>query len=276
MERTRTNKVCSVTGCDKLVVARGWCRTHYYRWNRNGHFELLSKKAQSCSVEGCGGAAVGWGWCGKHYSRWKTHGALECPARTAKPKQACSVDNCDRVVVARGWCSSHYTKWYQTGSPDTPSRSLRICSVEGCDRKHKSLGWCDLHYKQQYRENLGAYREKTCSVDGCGKVVSARGWCTTHYMRWRAAKQGTIRRPNDEATLAYHRAHKRVYSARGPARSWPCTCGSQAREWAYTHDCVDERQSALGPYSNNPSDYVPLCSSCHKRMDRAKAREQSS
>lgn len=27
---------CSVDGCGKVAIARGWCKTHYYRWNRNG------------------------------------------------------------------------------------------------------------------------------------------------------------------------------------------------------------------------------------------------
>lgn len=27
---------CSVESCYKSVIARGWCREHYYRWSRNG------------------------------------------------------------------------------------------------------------------------------------------------------------------------------------------------------------------------------------------------
>lgn len=28
---------CSVLGCGRVTVARGWCRLHYYRWKRLGH-----------------------------------------------------------------------------------------------------------------------------------------------------------------------------------------------------------------------------------------------
>lgn len=29
-------RACSIEGCDKPARARGWCRTHYDRWWRNG------------------------------------------------------------------------------------------------------------------------------------------------------------------------------------------------------------------------------------------------
>lgn len=32
-----SSRLCSIEGCDKPVVARGWCDTHYCRWKRHGH-----------------------------------------------------------------------------------------------------------------------------------------------------------------------------------------------------------------------------------------------
>lgn len=29
-------KPCSINGCEKAVLARGWCSTHYSRWNKHG------------------------------------------------------------------------------------------------------------------------------------------------------------------------------------------------------------------------------------------------
>lgn len=30
------NTICSIDGCDRRAVARGWCPTHWYRWSVNG------------------------------------------------------------------------------------------------------------------------------------------------------------------------------------------------------------------------------------------------
>jgi hypothetical protein len=37
-------RVCSVEGCDRPAKARGWCGTHYSRWQRHGDLELRSQK----------------------------------------------------------------------------------------------------------------------------------------------------------------------------------------------------------------------------------------
>lgn len=33
---TDSTRVCSIHGCERHVVARGWCSTHWQRWQRNG------------------------------------------------------------------------------------------------------------------------------------------------------------------------------------------------------------------------------------------------
>lgn len=66
---------CSIDGCTRSVVARGWCSLHYGRWGRRGspEPEPLNVK-QHCTVEGCVGFVKGRGWCGLHYRRWRVHG----------------------------------------------------------------------------------------------------------------------------------------------------------------------------------------------------------
>lgn len=32
-----TESLCSINGCGKRVLARGWCGAHLYRWRRHGH-----------------------------------------------------------------------------------------------------------------------------------------------------------------------------------------------------------------------------------------------
>lgn len=33
-------KICSIEGCERGVVSRGWCKVHYERWHRTGSTEL--------------------------------------------------------------------------------------------------------------------------------------------------------------------------------------------------------------------------------------------
>lgn len=72
----RSTSTCSVEDCDRPVVARGWCQKHYYRWQRNGHLEIVRKtyNGTTCDVDGCDRVAVGHGYCPTHYGRWKRHG----------------------------------------------------------------------------------------------------------------------------------------------------------------------------------------------------------
>lgn len=69
-------KFCSVSGCGKPHIARGWCHTHYKRWQTNGD-PLLGAKVvwpPICSVKGCGKPSGTRGLCETHYTRWRRHG----------------------------------------------------------------------------------------------------------------------------------------------------------------------------------------------------------
>ena len=73
---------CSITGCNRLAFSRGFCRTHYNRWNKYGNaLAGLQPEPTSdfvfsiCSIDGCEKAATsGNGFCGTHYARWRRHG----------------------------------------------------------------------------------------------------------------------------------------------------------------------------------------------------------
>lgn len=69
-------KVCSVDGCDRTAWSRGWCKSHYQRWQRNGEpgpADFRPIRAV-CQVQGCGEPHEGRGWCATHYMRWKQKG----------------------------------------------------------------------------------------------------------------------------------------------------------------------------------------------------------
>lgn len=70
---------CSVDGCGKPVLARGWCSQHYARWYRVGSTDLppVVKVQRICSVEDCEGPARSRGLCIKHWNRWYHYGSTE-------------------------------------------------------------------------------------------------------------------------------------------------------------------------------------------------------
>lgn len=141
--------VCTISGCDRQLAARGWCKTHYARWSRCGD-PLGSKPKQ--------------------------------------PPKRCAVHDCPRPHEARGWCGTHYERWRQHGDPLT-TLVRTGCSVEGCERQHSSFGLCEPHRRRQrlYGDPLADTRQvrKLCSIDGCENVSKSRGWCGKHYGRWR-------------------------------------------------------------------------------------------
>ena len=69
-------RICSIDGCDKRTIARGWCRVHYYRWRAHGDPNMLLRAPNglTCSIAGCTKSALARGWCRVHYYRWKRHG----------------------------------------------------------------------------------------------------------------------------------------------------------------------------------------------------------
>lgn len=66
-------------GCDRPVIARGWCKGHWQRWKRTGEpgpadFRTVRLDAVACSVDGCERPHEARGWCSTHYVRWRVHG----------------------------------------------------------------------------------------------------------------------------------------------------------------------------------------------------------
>lgn len=89
------NEQCSVTdesgSCPRPVQARGWCKGHWQRWNRDGdpgpvEFRRIRKGAEAtCSVEGCGDPHQSLGFCGTHYYLHRT-GNVARPVRQQAAK----------------------------------------------------------------------------------------------------------------------------------------------------------------------------------------------
>jgi len=73
-------KVCSITGCENEVMAKGLCTNHYQRKLSGKSVEYIHiNKGKVCSVENCNVEAHTKGMCRIHYRRMKAHGTIEEP-----------------------------------------------------------------------------------------------------------------------------------------------------------------------------------------------------
>lgn len=44
----QTQSICSVPGCERRLIARGWCEMHYHRWARHGSTDNPRPIIQAC------------------------------------------------------------------------------------------------------------------------------------------------------------------------------------------------------------------------------------
>jgi hypothetical protein len=72
-----------------------------------------------------------------------------------------------------------------------------------------------------------------------------------------------------EPTLSYFQIHDRLKRELGVARDQTCECGSSASDWAYQHT-GQPHVDADGIYSDDVSDYAPMCRGCHLKLDYSK------
>lgn len=168
-------------------------------------------------------------------------------------------------------------------------KATRICSVEGCARPHYGRGYCRPHYRR-WRAHGDAGTtpivirdpDRPCAIEGCERPYYGRGFCNMHWQRWRDFGDPEYISPpavrerhgfwiGDDA--GYLAVHKRLHRWRGPADQFKCEqCGEQARDWSYDHTDPDQRYESGKPYSIDLTRYVPLCISCHRILDKQRAR----
>lgn len=164
------------------------------------------------------------------------------------------------------------------------SDSARLCSLDMCGRRHARHGYCQTHATRFLRDghpgpvNIKVYGvDVACCVDDCSKKAVGRGYCSIHLGRLRRTGkfERTIARgpangnwKGDE--VKYPGVHARVVRAFGRAHTHTCRhCDRQAHAWAYDHLDPDQRVCDVSglKYSLDINRYMPLCQSCHMRLD---------
>jgi len=186
--------ICSADDCEKNVLARGLCVTHYHRWHET--VRPVDRGSRPC--KGCGEPIYRTAEIGpiKHYH------SPDCRPR-------CSVDDCQKPRHGKSMCAMHTERERRTGDPLTPltiQHNVGNCTVEGCDQPMRKTGWCNSHYAQSrvtgrppepFKYKWGQAEPRpfipkpnrkssrtTCSVQGCITIAHAKSFCATHYTRF--------------------------------------------------------------------------------------------
>lgn len=160
-------------------------------------------------------------------------------------------------------------------------RSIRQVSVEMACSVRTIARWLAIHEIPTRTQDEGralnptrpprlpaaiALQRKTCPACGGPKTRDIKTR-TCRGCRDRHGERG----PNWAGReVGYTGAHYRVRNRYGPPSSHVCSyCYVKpAAHWAYDHlDPNSLLDPDEGPYSDDPSHYMPLCARCHKRFD---------
>lgn len=154
---------------------------------------------KTCSVEGCERKHSAKGYCATHYARYQRGVALDVPIRVIDGARGCSVVGCTRKHSAKGLCHAHRCRDLIGADLNTPFRTDydRIeCSVHGCQRRGakwgKSVGYCVMHYNRlelgtdlesPVKTRRGVVPEGTHALhDGYVIIKTDDGWAREHRL----------------------------------------------------------------------------------------------
>lgn len=76
-------------------------------------------------------------------------------------------------------------------------------------------------------------------------------------------------------TLAYSTVHRHLFEQRGPASNYVCPCGQPAVHWAWQHTGIELTDNRGRTFSENIADFLPMCRSCHFKLDIAQSPKKA-
>ena len=160
------HKKCSVSGCAKRHLARGFCDKHYVSEKKAGRLHKLPPLPPICSIDGCGQFRDTKGLCNTHYLRLRKHGDPNFQPKypiVAPGDGGCSVDGCMSRQVSRlrlGMCNVHYVK-------DLATRNKVTCEAASCLGSPIARGLCERHYRLYLRYGDPNVNTRARKGDGC-------------------------------------------------------------------------------------------------------------
>jgi 5-methylcytosine-specific restriction endonuclease McrA len=269
------DRTCSVSGCEKLHAARGWCANHYQQWYNSpgsgaGTLQVVVNGG-ACSISGCERQAKARGWCDKHWTRWSRHGDPLAGVRHFSGIRAgtpCTVGGCDAASEKRGLCGKHYRRWQRHDDTTVASwqPAPRASSCVRCGSPDIMPGrrlYCSNACEMAIRR--AAQPKPPLAVNECAD-------CGTPFQR--ATRRGPSSGPRrcKNCTALYRQASNREYARRRRARkqSVPVEVFSDAEiyerdEWACAlcREPVDRTLRHPDPLSPTIDHIVPLAKGGH-------------
>ena len=100
-----------------------------------------------CAVEGCERKVIALGYCRVHYRRFSATGdpGPVGLVRIREHPDVCTLEGCERLYKTMGYCYMHYERWTKTGDPGpvetllgrgyTSKEGYRIIHVDGVKMK---------------------------------------------------------------------------------------------------------------------------------------------
>lgn len=133
-------KLCTVGGCLRPLVARGFCQSHYQIKMKNGEFSPRRKNTNPCKVEGCKIKVYARELCRPHYER--AFSKINCQ---------CAYPGCEeKTVIRRKFCRHHFDGVEQD-----------LCKEPNCLRVRAMVpdyGYCQVHLdKKALDKALGVW-----------------------------------------------------------------------------------------------------------------------
>jgi len=220
-------KICSVEGCDRDVVAKGYCNTHYHQILTTGkitHIKIIERNKYShlteCRVDGCNiNRTIRNGYCTRHYVQLRQYGKILERTMRDLNKIILHGDYAEIELYNRKSEPIAYTKIdledvdkvkkYKWGSCKgyigTTGRVYLSRFLMGLDR-YKGYGDIEVDHinrnpldNRKYNLRIVSHAENCnnrctkkgiCKVEWCNKKHSGLGYCTNHYRQFK--KYGKI------------------------------------------------------------------------------------